>query len=252
MADSSGWPGSAAAYLNEGGQSFSGLTIDNESLQRRSRIALSVERVVSGSIVVGQVERIQAIGVGPEGQLLGVISASITATSKDRSFLGFGGILEDKAIGAIECNDLISGTIQATGETNSPLLPSGVTSDATIALIRVSNSTSARGIRSSISATQGRITRISTSGPIGTATEQSSFLARDGIDLILAATVSGDASTIIAQPFNCDVNARANSGAGDISAILTRGPMNRYRECPEAGSYVRGRRLCRLRECSED
>lgn len=219
------FPPVPSAYIfSDGSYNFAGLTVSTDSLRKRTRFAASVRNEISGTIAVGQVQRIQAGNASGTSMPSGIISANITAIAKNKSFTDSFGQSDDVAIGEIESNDLISGTIHATGEVESPFVTE---TTASVSVVRVYNATTARGIRSSILAPKGEITKVSSSGPIGTSTARPQFVARDGVGQVLASTWNFSDDNIIAQPLNVDIdtsNGQAlTATTGNIGSIVTEG-----------------------------
>lgn len=148
--------------------SSDGIEVSDAALREKTRLAGFVSGDVRGSIVVGQVQRLQVGGLDPN-QATGIIYANITAIAPVQAE-GETGTRD--SIAYISAGNGIRGTIKAEP----------ATTDGTIGSIIVGPSTQAEGIKGNILAETGLIRTIYTTGPIdsGTATPVR-IAAGDGI-----------------------------------------------------------------------
>lgn len=194
---SSGQPILATALRHFGIDASDGIEVTNAALREKTRLAGFVSGDVRGSIVVGQVQRLQ-VGADPVVPNPGIIYANLTAVAPwPTPFEG-----SPDSIAFVSAGNGIRGTIKAE--------PVGI--GGSIGRVIVGPSALAEGIRGNVLAETGFIRRIYTTGPIGTATVRSQIRAGDGIDEIRVFDEA--AGTLLDRDVNADIAANLNYAAG--------------------------------------
>lgn len=216
-----GWPGvlnqiTTSALRNFGIDSSDGIEVSDASLRLKTRLAGFVSGDVRGSIVVGQVQRLQVGGLDPN-QATGIIFANITAVAP---VFQEGETGTRDSIAYISAGNGIRGTIKAEP----------ATTNGTIGSIIVGPSTQAEGIKGDILAETGLIRAIYTTGPInsGTATAVR-IVAGDGIGEIR--TINASTGDLV----DADVNATIVSNQEMIDDPSTFGYLSPATTGPSQG-----------------
>jgi hypothetical protein len=201
------WDDVSTHALSTGCGDFGGLDISTSSMLAKTRASISVSNNIrqhpsaAADIHVNQVVHVQAEGHGSP-VVGGIIDGTITA---DGGTL-FGGATD--AIALVRAWDSILGGV--------------VASDKNIAAVKIvgTASTNPGGIQGNISAANGTIDQIWTSGPIGTdSTHRSTITAGKRIGMITCRDDGG--STVQAKNFFADVEASALGVADTTTDVLS-------------------------------
>lgn len=204
---------------------------NNNTLRNASVLALAATGNIAGSIDVGRVFRIQALGItDPQTGAVtgGTISSDITSHRRNYDITGNLAFepIELCAIKVVVAGNAITGQIEAMGL----ITPGDPDTYSSIGMVAVGPWEGAAGITGNILAPHGRIVRVFSTGPIGTPSAPSVITAANGIKEIRTGIASQH--TVLERDLHVQIDAAVNPTAsgdafrdGHIGHIFTNGSI---------------------------